>query len=75
LSPAPSRVRSEGALVYVDKCPRPSGESGFEVVRGGSFVCELSVSFCAEGELVTFSHAAGERIMIARGAIGAALRV
>ena len=54
---------------------RPAGEIGFAVVRGGSSVGEHSVSFCAEGELVTLSHAAGDRIMFARGAIAAALWV
>ncbi|TSE04870.1 4-hydroxy-tetrahydrodipicolinate reductase, partial [Mesorhizobium intechi] len=54
---------------------RPVGEIGFAVVRGGSIVGEHSVSFCAEGELVTVSHAAGDRIMFARGAIAAALWV
>ena len=54
---------------------RPAGEIGFAVVRGGSIVGEHSVSFCAEGELVTLSHTAGDRIMFARGAIAAALWV
>ncbi|QKC84565.1 4-hydroxy-tetrahydrodipicolinate reductase [Mesorhizobium sp. NZP2077] len=54
---------------------RPAGEIGFAVVRGGSIVGEHSVSFCAEGELVTLSHAAGDRTMFARGAIAAALWV
>ncbi|WP_027053245.1 4-hydroxy-tetrahydrodipicolinate reductase [Mesorhizobium erdmanii] len=54
---------------------RPPGEIGFAVVRGGSIVGEHSVSFCADGELVTLSHAAGDRIMFARGAIAAALWV
>ncbi|TRC76454.1 4-hydroxy-tetrahydrodipicolinate reductase [Mesorhizobium sp. WSM4310] len=52
---------------------RPAGEIGFAVARGGSIVGEHSVTFCAEGELVTVSHAAGDRIMFARGAIAAAL--
>jgi 4-hydroxy-tetrahydrodipicolinate reductase len=55
--------------------PRPLGEIGFAVMRGGSIVGEHSVSFCAEGETVTLSHAAGDRIMFARGAIAAALWV
>jgi 4-hydroxy-tetrahydrodipicolinate reductase len=55
--------------------PRPAGEIGFGVMRGGSIIGEHSVSFCAEGETVTFSHAAGDRIMFARGAIAAALWV
>lgn len=54
---------------------RPAGEIGFAVMRGGSIVGEHSVSFCAEGETVTLSHAAGDRIMFARGAIAAALWV
>ncbi|WP_027163345.1 4-hydroxy-tetrahydrodipicolinate reductase [Mesorhizobium sp. WSM1293] len=54
---------------------RPPGEIGFAVVRGGSIVGEHGVSFCTEGELVTLSHAAGDRIMFARGAIAAALWV
>ncbi|UVK44682.1 4-hydroxy-tetrahydrodipicolinate reductase [Mesorhizobium sp. AR07] len=54
---------------------RPAGEIGFAVMRGGSIVGEHSVSFCAEGETVTLSHSAGDRIMFARGAIAAALWV
>ncbi|AZO55436.1 MAG: 4-hydroxy-tetrahydrodipicolinate reductase [Mesorhizobium sp.] len=54
---------------------RPVGEIGFAVARGGSIVGEHSVSFCAEGETVTVSHAAGDRVMFARGAIAAALWV
>ena len=54
---------------------RPAGEIGFAVTRGGSIVGEHSVSFCAEGEIVTLSHAAGDRIMFASGAIAAALWV
>ncbi|MCZ8543353.1 4-hydroxy-tetrahydrodipicolinate reductase [Mesorhizobium qingshengii] len=54
---------------------RPAGEIGFAVLRGGGIVGEHGVSFCAEGETVTLSHAAGDRIMFARGAIAAALWV
>lgn len=54
---------------------RPTGEIGFAVMRGGSIVGEHSVSFCAEGEIVTLSHSAGDRTMFARGAIAAALWV
>jgi 4-hydroxy-tetrahydrodipicolinate reductase len=54
---------------------RPAGEIGFAVTRGGSIIGEHSVSFCAEGEVVTLSHSAGDRIMFARGAIAAALWV
>ncbi|TPI26126.1 4-hydroxy-tetrahydrodipicolinate reductase [Mesorhizobium sp. B3-1-6] len=55
--------------------PRPTGEIGFAVVRGGSIVGEHSVSFLTEGETLTLSHAAGDRSMFARGAIAAALWV
>ncbi|RWC88286.1 MAG: 4-hydroxy-tetrahydrodipicolinate reductase [Mesorhizobium sp.] len=54
---------------------RPVGEIGFAVARGGGIVGEHSVSFCAEGETVTVSHAAGDRVMFAHGAIAAALWV
>ncbi|RTM01286.1 MAG: 4-hydroxy-tetrahydrodipicolinate reductase [Hyphomicrobiales bacterium] len=55
--------------------PRPAGEIGFAVLRGGGIVGEHSVSFLAEGETLTLSHAAGDRSMFARGAIAAALWV
>ncbi|TPK97413.1 MULTISPECIES: 4-hydroxy-tetrahydrodipicolinate reductase [unclassified Mesorhizobium] len=55
--------------------PRPTGEIGFAVLRGGSIVGEHSVSFLTEGETLTLSHAAGDRSMFARGAIAAALWV
>ncbi|TIQ34458.1 MAG: 4-hydroxy-tetrahydrodipicolinate reductase [Mesorhizobium sp.] len=55
--------------------PRSAGEIGFAVLRGGSIVGEHSVSFLAEGERLTLSHAAGDRSMFARGAIAAALWV
>lgn len=55
--------------------PRGAGEIGLAVLRGGSVVGEHSVSFLAEGEVLTLSHAAGDRSMFARGAIAAALWV
>ncbi|RUX20992.1 4-hydroxy-tetrahydrodipicolinate reductase [Mesorhizobium sp. M2A.F.Ca.ET.042.01.1.1] len=55
--------------------PRGAGEIGFAVLRGGGIVGEHSVSFLAEGEMLTLSHAAGDRSMFARGAIAAALWV
>jgi 4-hydroxy-tetrahydrodipicolinate reductase len=55
--------------------PRPAGEIGFAVLRGGSIVGEHSASFLAEGETLTLSHSAGDRSMFARGAIAAALWV
>ncbi|RWX57761.1 dihydrodipicolinate reductase C-terminal domain-containing protein, partial [Mesorhizobium sp. M2A.F.Ca.ET.039.01.1.1] len=55
--------------------PRPPGEIGFAVMRGGSIVGEHSVNFLADGEVLTLSHSAGNRSMFARGAIAAALWV
>jgi 4-hydroxy-tetrahydrodipicolinate reductase len=55
--------------------PRPASEIGFAVLRGGSIVGEHSVSFLAEGETLTLSHAARDRSMFARGAVAAALWV
>jgi len=55
--------------------PRPPGEIGFAVARGGSIVGEHSVSFLADCEVLTLSHSAGDRSMFARGAIAAALWV
>ena len=52
---------------------RPIGEIGFAVTRGGTIVGEHSVGFCAEGEVLTLAHSAGDRSMFARGAIAAAL--
>ncbi|RWD64846.1 4-hydroxy-tetrahydrodipicolinate reductase [Mesorhizobium sp.] len=63
--------RARGGLVG----PRGAGEIGFAVLRGGGIVGEHSVSFLAEGETLTLSHAAGDRSMFARGAIAAALWV
>ncbi|UVK37935.1 4-hydroxy-tetrahydrodipicolinate reductase [Mesorhizobium sp. AR10] len=53
--------------------PRAQGEIGFAVMRGGGIVGEHSVSFLAEGEIVTLSHSASDRVMFAHGAIAAAL--
>lgn len=53
----------------------PQGEIGFAVMRGGGIVGEHSVSFCAEGEIVTLAHLAQDRSMFARGAIAAVLWV
>ncbi|RJT34304.1 4-hydroxy-tetrahydrodipicolinate reductase [Mesorhizobium waimense] len=54
---------------------RSQGEIGFAVVRGGSIVGEHSVSFLADGEVLTLAHSAQDRSMFARGAIAAALWV
>jgi len=55
--------------------PRPVNEIGFAVLRGGGIVGEHAVSFLADGETLTLSHAAGDRSMFARGAVAAALWV
>lgn len=52
--------------------PRPPGEIGFAVLRGGGIVGEHSVVFAAESETLTLSHAAHDRGMFARGALAAA---
>lgn len=53
--------------------PRPTGDVGFSVIRGGGIVGEHSVLFASEDELITFSHSARDRTLFARGAIQAAL--
>jgi len=53
--------------------PRPSGDIGFSVVRGGGIVGEHAVLFASEDELITFSHSARDRTLFARGAIQAGL--
>jgi len=55
--------------------PRPVGDIGFSVVRGGGIVGEHSVLFAAEDELLTLSHSARDRGLFARGAVEAALWV
>ena len=52
--------------------PRPVGEIGFSVLRGGGIVGEHSVSFVAEDEILTLSHSARDRSLFARGAVAAA---
>ena len=52
--------------------PRPQGEIGFSVMRGGGIVGEHSVTFAADDEVLTLSHSAQERGLFARGAIAAA---
>lgn len=51
---------------------RPIGEIGFSAVRGGGIVGEHSVIFAAGEEVVTLSHSALDRAMLARGALSAA---
>jgi len=53
--------------------PRPQGEIGFAVVRGGDIVGEHTVLFAGPGEELRLSHRAGDRAIFARGALRAAL--
>jgi 4-hydroxy-tetrahydrodipicolinate reductase len=52
--------------------PRPLGEIGFSVMRGGDVIGEHSVTFAADDEILTFSHSARDRGLFARGAVVAA---
>lgn len=52
--------------------PRPEGQIGFSVLRGGGIVGEHSVLFAAEDEIITLSHSARDRGLFARGAVEAA---
>lgn len=52
--------------------PRPAGEIGFSVLRGGGIVGEHSVVLAAEDEILTLSHSARDRGLFARGAVEAA---
>lgn len=52
--------------------PRPTGEIGFSVIRGGGIIGEHSVIFAAEDEILTLSHSARDRGLFARGAVEAA---
>lgn len=52
--------------------PRPQGEIGFSVLRGGDIIGEHSVSFVADDEILTLSHSARDRGLFARGAVEAA---
>lgn len=52
--------------------PRPVGEIGFSVLRGGGIVGDHSVTFAAEDEILTLAHSARDRSLFARGAVVAA---
>jgi 4-hydroxy-tetrahydrodipicolinate reductase len=52
--------------------PRPAGEIGFSVMRGGGLIGEHSVTFAADDEILTLSHSARDRGLFARGAVVAA---
>ncbi|WAJ27211.1 4-hydroxy-tetrahydrodipicolinate reductase [Antarcticirhabdus aurantiaca] len=53
--------------------PRVEGTIGFATLRGGSVVGDHSVILAGEGESVTLSHHAADRMIFARGAVRAAL--
>jgi 4-hydroxy-tetrahydrodipicolinate reductase len=53
--------------------PRPAGEIGFAVVRGGDIIGEHTVLFAGPGEELRLSHRAADRALFARGALRAAL--
>lgn len=53
--------------------PRPRGEIGFAVVRGGDIVGEHTVLFAGLGEELRLNHRATDRAIFARGALRAAL--
>jgi 4-hydroxy-tetrahydrodipicolinate reductase len=52
--------------------PRPHGEIGFSVMRGGGIVGEHSVVFATEDEILSLSHSARGRGLFAKGAVLAA---
>ena len=55
-----------------DRIPRPKNEIGFSSVRGGTIVGEHDVIFAGEDEVITFSHTAYSKSVIAKGAVEAA---
>ena len=52
--------------------PRKKGKIGFSVIRGGDIVGNHSVIFAGQGEQITITHNATDRMIFARGAIKAA---
>ncbi|MEE4638210.1 MAG: 4-hydroxy-tetrahydrodipicolinate reductase [Wenzhouxiangella sp.] len=52
--------------------PRPAGEIGFQVTRGGDVVGEHRVQFLGDGERLEVTHRATDRSIFARGALFAA---
>lgn len=54
---------------------RRAGDIGFAVVRGGGIIGEHQVLFAGSQEVLTFSHAAIDRGLFARGAVAAAIWV
>jgi len=53
--------------------PRPAGQIGFAVVRGGDVVGEHQVQFLGVGERLQLAHSATDRAVFARGALVAGL--
>ena len=53
--------------------PRKKGKIGFSVIRGGDIVGNHSVIFAGQGEQITITHNATDRMIFARGAIKAAI--
>ncbi|MGC8517821.1 MAG: 4-hydroxy-tetrahydrodipicolinate reductase [Steroidobacteraceae bacterium] len=53
--------------------PRPAGQIGFAVLRGGDVAGEHEVRFLGTGETLVLGHRAGDRSLFARGALTAAL--
>jgi len=54
---------------------RPSGEIGFQAMRGGDVAGEHTVFFLADGERMELTHRATDRRVFARGALLAASRI
>lgn len=54
------------------RAPRPPGEIGYQVVRGGDVAGEHTVFFLGDGERLELTHRAGDRSLFARGAVHAA---
>ena len=52
--------------------PRKKRKIGFSVIRGGDIVGNHSVIFAGQGEQITITHNATDRMIFARGAIKAA---
>lgn len=54
------------------RAPRPAGEIGFQVARGGDVVGEHTLEFLGDGERLEITHRATDRSIFARGALRAA---
>ena len=53
--------------------PRPDGEIGYSVLRGGDVVGDHSIIFAGYGERIEFTHKASDRALFVKGALRAAL--